>query len=104
MHHLRGLRSFLNDDELLSKVEAAATHPDAVDFASLATHLSAKRVAMLRYAVKLTIAPKTMEQADVRGLKDLGFSNSDILHLAELVGYFAYVNRIADGLGVALED
>ncbi len=104
MHHLRGLRSFLKDDELLSKVEAAVHRAGAIDFESLATHLSAKRVAMLRYAVKLTIAPKTMEQADVGRLKEHGFSSSDILHLAELVGYFAYVNRIADGLGVALED
>ena len=44
-----------------------------------------------------------MVEADVVALRDIGFSEVDILHIAEVVGYYAYVNRIADGLGVALE-
>ena len=58
---------------------------------------------MLRYAVKLTLSPQEMVEADVVALRDIGFSEVDILHIAEVVGYYAYVNRIADGLGVALE-
>lgn len=59
---------------------------------------------MLRYAVKLTKQPGSVEEADVVGLRDVGFSDLDILHIAEVVAYFAYANRIADGLGIPLED
>jgi len=58
---------------------------------------------MLRYAVKLTSYPQNIVKADVDELRDAGFSDIDILHIAEVVGYYAYVNRIADGLGVMLE-
>ena len=58
---------------------------------------------MLRYAKKLTVAPADMQQADVQSLRDVGFSDSDILHIVEVTAYYAYVNRIADGLGVTLE-
>ena len=44
-----------------------------------------------------------MVRADVESLRAAGFSDADILAIAEVVGYFAYVNRIADGLGVRLE-
>lgn len=58
---------------------------------------------MLHYAVKLTLSPQDMVEADVVGLRTAGFSDTDILHIAEVVGYYAYVNRIADGLGVPVE-
>ena len=58
---------------------------------------------MLGYAVKLTLATQDMLEADVAKLRSVGFSDVDILHVAEVVGYYAYVNRIADGLGVMLE-
>lgn len=58
---------------------------------------------MLEYAEKLTLTPWDMEQSDVQSLRDHGFSDADILHIVEVVGYYAYVNRIADGLGVELE-
>ena len=59
---------------------------------------------MLRYSVKLTHAPGDMGGADVDALRMAGFSDRDILDITEVVGYFAYVNRIADGLGVLVED
>jgi len=66
--------------------------------------LSEKRVAMLDYAVRLARTPETMEEADVETLRGVGFSDIDILHIVEVVGYYAYANRIADGLGIPLED
>ncbi len=59
---------------------------------------------MLAYAEKLTLSPGQMKESDVQPLRKLGFSDLDILNIAEIVGYYAYVNRIADGLGVILED
>lgn len=58
---------------------------------------------MLRYADKLTRTPGAMEEADLTPLREAGFSDADILHVAEVTAYYAYVNRIADGLGVGLE-
>ena len=58
---------------------------------------------MLEYSVKLTTTPGGMNAADVEALRNAGFSDRDILDIAEVVGYYAYVNRIADGLGVELE-
>ncbi len=65
--------------------------------------LSVKRVAMLGYAEELTLRPGAMTEPDVAALRDAGFSDRDILDIAEVVGYYAYVNRIADGLGVTIE-
>ena len=58
---------------------------------------------MLGYAVKLSLEPWNMEEADVQELRDAGFSNAGILEIAHVTGYYAYVNRIADGLGAELE-
>lgn len=59
---------------------------------------------MLDYAVKLTRTPGDMVEADVDALRDAGFSDRDVLDICEVVAYYAYANRIADGLGVMVED
>ena len=58
---------------------------------------------MLRFAVKLTAAPAAMGDADVEALRSAGFSDRDILDIVEVVAYYAYANRIADGLGIETE-
>jgi alkylhydroperoxidase family enzyme len=58
---------------------------------------------MLRYVEKLTRTPGAMSREDVDPLRRAGHSDEDILHIVEVVAYYAYVNRIADGLGVELE-
>ena len=58
---------------------------------------------MLRYAARLTRAPADVTQADVQQLRDAGFSNGAIVDICQVTAYFAFVNRIADGLGVELE-
>ena len=59
---------------------------------------------MLDYAVKLTRTPGDMERADVDALRAAGFSDRDVLDIAEVTAYYAYANRIADGLGSTTED
>jgi uncharacterized peroxidase-related enzyme len=65
--------------------------------------LDSRRVAMLRYVEQLTRSPADIEPADIEALRSAGFSDRDILDIAEATAYFAYVNRIADGLGVTIE-
>ena len=42
--------------------------------------------------------------ADIEALREAGFSDRDILDIVEVVAYYAYANRIADGLGLETED
>ncbi len=56
--------------------------------------------AMLEYALKLTLEPWNMVQADVEKLRQAGFPDADILDINQVTAYFAFVNRLADGLGV----
>lgn len=58
---------------------------------------------MLAYAEKLTRTPWEVTRADVEALAAAGFTEPDILDINQITGYFAYVNRLADGLGVPLE-
>lgn len=93
-HHRRGLRRLLRDDELADRI--------ADDWESAG--LEQRRLEMLRYAVKLTVSPAEMTEDDVVSLRRAGFGDLDVLHIAEVVAYYAYANRIADGLGIPLED
>ena len=61
-------------------------------------------MAMLDYASKLTKSPTDMIWKDVERLRDVGYTDRGILDINQIVSYFAYVNRVADGLGVELED
>lgn len=58
---------------------------------------------MLAYAVKLTRAPYSMEDSDADALRRVGFDDAAILDICQVVSYYNYVNRLADGLGVELE-
>ena len=60
--------------------------------------------AMLDYAHKLTLTPWEMVEDDVQALRRHGFSDRAILDINQITGYYAYVNRLADGLGVPLEE
>ena len=59
--------------------------------------------AMLDYAVKLTRTPSAITAADVDALRRVAFDDRAIHDLCAITAYFAFVNRIADGLGVELE-
>ena len=66
--------------------------------------LDPRREAILEYAERLTREPASIEEADLGQLRAHGLDDRDLLGLAECVAYYAYVNRIVDGLGVRLED
>jgi uncharacterized peroxidase-related enzyme len=59
--------------------------------------------ALLDYAVKLTGAPAAVERADVAELRAAGFDDLGIHDICAITAYYAFVNRLADGLGVELE-
>ena len=92
-HHRRGLRRLLRDDELLGCIESGWR----------AAGLSARRAAMLAYVEKLTRVPQSVARADVEDLRQAGFTDADVLAICEVTAYYAYANRIADGLGIDVE-
>lgn len=106
-HHRRGLRRLLaleddgepdagGDPDLDARIDAVLADLERAP-------MPARRRAMLRYAKKLTRTPDAMARADVEALRAAGFEDADVLAIAEVTAYFAYVNRIADGLGVEVE-
>ena len=59
--------------------------------------------ALAAYAEKLTRTPSAMTEADVEGLRAVGFDDVSIHDLIQVTSYFNYINRIADGVDVELE-
>jgi len=74
----------------------------ALDFRS--AEVEAADAEMLAYAVKLTRAPAEIGKDDVDRLRESGFTEAGILDICQVTAYYNYVNRLADGLGVELED
>ena len=60
--------------------------------------------AILAYAERLTLEPASVEASDIERMRKAGLSDEAILHTCEVTAYFNYVNRMADGLSVQLED
>ena len=59
--------------------------------------------ALCDHALKLTKSPGSMTKADVDGLREVGLSDRAITDATQVIAYFNYINRIAEGLGVDLE-
>jgi uncharacterized peroxidase-related enzyme len=56
--------------------------------------------AILGYAAKLTSTPAAIDEADIERLRAVGLSDLDIVDLNNLVSYYNYINRVANGLGL----
>ncbi len=89
--HSAALRKLTKDAALADQI--AADHRAAA--------IPERTKAALDYAVKLTRAPATMAEVDVRRLRDAGWSDEDVMDIAEVTGMFNMSNRLASGLGWA---
>ena len=68
------------------------------------TALTVRERALVRYADVVTLRPASVTRADVDALRAHGLDDLAIHDACSIVAYFAFVNRIADGLGVELEE
>lgn len=93
-HHSDGLLRVTKDKEL-----AATMRENFRDH-----QLSDAERAMLEFAEQLTTSPEADHASSVQKLKSLAFTEEAILHITLVIAYFNFVNRIANGLGVHLED
>ena len=94
VHHGEGLLKLTKNEALVNQLKSDYTLAD----------ISSKQMAMLNYAAKLTERPADVFARDIDLLREVGFKDRAILDINQIVAYYAYVNRIADGLGVELED
>ena len=56
--------------------------------------------ALCDYAAKLTLAPGSVTEHDIDTLRGHGFDDTAITIAVQVISYFNYINRVADGLGV----
>ena len=101
MHHGAGLRAILTRKGIDENAQSELI--DALNGDYHQSDLGGADLAMLDYVVKLTERPGAMSARDVASLREHGFDDRAIHDICSITAYFAFVNRIADGLGVELE-
>ena len=101
VHHGAGLRRLANTQGTGAEADGvlAALHALELNVAAFGPADGA----LLVYADRLTQDPSSIREADVGALRAAGFGDEAIHDACAIVAYFAFVNRIANGLGVELE-
>lgn len=96
-NHWRNARHLIGDEARADAIETALANrrpEDVFDGAELA---------LMRYAEKLTLHPGDMVEEDVAALREAGLDDGEILEANQVIGYFNYVNRCLNGLGVTTD-
>lgn len=96
-HHSVGIKRNLKNDEQFQLIIEAIHKGQFEDV------LEEKYVAGMQHAEMLTLHIKDASQDVIQNLRDIGFTDGEILEINQLVSYFNYVNRTVVGLGVTLE-
>jgi len=95
IHHLEAVQNYWKDEEKLAALKQDFTTCELTD----------KEMALCEYARDVTIAPyKSSEQGYAAKLRDVGFTDREILDATLVVSYFNFVNRMVLSLGVELEE
>ena len=88
--HGAALRLRVKDAALVDRLAVNYRHVD----------LSARDMAMLDFAVQLTQSPESCREEDIDRLREVGFTDEDILHLIEITAIFNYNVRLATATGL----
>jgi uncharacterized peroxidase-related enzyme len=73
----------------------------AVDEDPTAVRTGSPRLdAVVAHAAKLTTEPTAMTAADIDRLRSVGLGDLEVLDLNNIVAYYNYINRVANGLGL----
>jgi uncharacterized peroxidase-related enzyme len=65
--------------------------------------LAPRERALCDFAVRLTHLAADVDETDVDALRAVGLSDRDISDAIQVIGYFNYVTRVADGVGIENE-
>jgi uncharacterized peroxidase-related enzyme len=63
-------------------------------------NLSPRERALCDFAVKLTTLAAEVDEADVDTLRAQGLTDTDVSDAIQVIAYFNYVTRVADGVGI----
>ena len=96
-NHWANARHLIGDEERANEIEKALQRRKPDDA------LSGKELALMKYAEKLTLKPGDMAESDVQALRQAGVNDGEILEANQIIGYFNYVNRCLNGLGVSTD-
>ena len=96
-NHWANARHLIGDDARAARIESALASRRPEDV------FEGRELALMRYAEKLTLRPGAMERADAEALSAAGLDDGEILEANQIVGYFNYVNRCLNGLGVTTD-
>jgi len=58
--------------------------------------------AILQFVIRLTLSPRSMRASEVETLRAAGLDDLAIHDVVEVVSCFSFMNRLADGTGVAI--
>ena len=94
IHHSEALETVEKDPKALYNLMKEFT----------SKHESPRSKALLAYAAKLTLDPRSITKDDIKDMRDAGLTDEEILRANLIAGYFNFSNRIALGLGVELEE
>jgi len=97
IHHSSNLKRLYGDDSGFERAIAALREGKLDD------GFEGKELVMLQYVEKLTTRVSDMEKQDYIDLIASGCTDEEVLELNQVVGYFCYVNRLLNGLGVTTE-
>ena len=61
-------------------------------------------LAIVEFVEKLTREPSEMTEGDVQKLRQVELEDKQILSVVLITSMYAFMNRLADGLGVEIED
>jgi len=96
-NHWANARHLIGDANRADAIEAAlqARKPEQA--------FQGAELALLRYAEVLTLAPGKVAETDIAALRHAGLDDGQILEANQIIGYFNYVNRCLNGLGVTTD-
>lgn len=92
-----------NFADLLDDKDAADVMIESLKNETLEETFTGKELALLQYTRKLTLEPAKMIEEDVLAARNAGASDGEVLEVNQVCGYFCYVNRLLNGLGVTLQ-
>jgi uncharacterized peroxidase-related enzyme len=93
-HHAAALEAYWKDPARVERLKADPTSAD----------LSAREADLAAYAIELTARPGSINPDWIERLRSHGLADDEILRANMIIGYFNFVNRIVQGLGVAASE
>lgn len=97
-HHYNKMKDLIGDNRRAENIRVALAEN------APARVFDVWEEAIMKFAQSLTINPAAINNESLEELRLCGLEDDEILEVVQAVSYFSYINRIALGLGVKVED